>query len=406
MRLADYEMGEETYLKCKVLTKGIVFSEAALKAAAEQRAKGQNLVYNMPVHAAASRPQEIWIRNKRDGYCTVSSCVAPEEVNEAVYLDVDQDGRLTAKIHGAPIGNIEAGFVREPEYYKKTLQNGESVKKYVSACGLDELNILPWKGCAISKVCRFCGANHFITQDDLSAHKIDEAFWNEHRDGYLSNLKEALAQAIDDDCYREHMHVILIAGNLSNQQLDLESRIFGEIARAVYPVVKFRATEGIVLVVTPPKDMGLLYALRDSGVARVVFNVEAITEEGFAKYCPGKAELGYSYFFERLTKAVEVFGRGNVWSNLVLGLEPVDRALERCGEYARKGIVVSANVLHLDKGNTLDCKVPSEEDVLAFFHGLERINAQNGYAPYYCAKALRTSLSNEAHDNRILKKGV
>ena len=62
--------------------------------------------------------------------------------------------------------------------------------------------------------------------------------------------------------------------------------------------------------------------------------------------------------------------------------------------------------MHLDKGNLLDCSVPSANDVVDFFYRLEVLNNQEGFIPFYCAKALRTSLSNEAHDMRIKEKEI
>ena len=52
--------------------------------------------------------------------------------------------------------------------------------------------------------------------------------------------------------------------------------------------------------------------------------LKAITPKGFQHYCPGKAALGREYFIDRLIYAVNIFGKGNVWTNLVVGLEPID----------------------------------------------------------------------------------
>ena len=403
----NYIVKEETYLKCRILTNGVEFSELAIEVALKENAKGQNLVYNMPINASRSRPQEIIVKNKYDGYSTVISCVTPQVIDRAVIIDVNDKGDLIAIVNGEIIKDVEIHFVCEPHYYQQHLSNGHSVKKYISACGLDELNILPWKGCAISKCCRFCGVNNFINNDEVSAFtlKKDELWWDKNSTDYLKYLKEAIKIAMKETCYDNHMHVILIAGNLSNMQLDLESKIFAEIARQIKPLVEKKATEGIVLVITPPYDLRLLSVLKESGISKVVFNIEAISEKYYQKYCPGKAELGYNYFIERLEKAVEVFGIGNVWSNLVLGLEPLDISIDLCERFAKKGIVISANVLHLDKGNTLDCNVPTMSEVLRFYYKLDNINGKYGYTPYYCSEALRTSLSNEVHDGRVKERG-
>ena len=56
-----YNVEEETYLKALILSRGIVFSEKALQVSVLEKAKGQNLVYNMPLNATNSRPQELII---------------------------------------------------------------------------------------------------------------------------------------------------------------------------------------------------------------------------------------------------------------------------------------------------------------------------------------------------------
>lgn len=50
---------EETLLKAKILTSGVIFSSEALKYAKKYGAKGQNLVYNAPLCFEKYRPQEL-----------------------------------------------------------------------------------------------------------------------------------------------------------------------------------------------------------------------------------------------------------------------------------------------------------------------------------------------------------
>lgn len=402
IKMEPYSVREETYLKLMILCHGIEFSANALQVALYEKAKGQNLVYNMPLNASLGRPQEIIIKNLNDGYEVVVSCVAPNPKNKPVWLDV-KEGKLKAYIDAIPVAGIEIHYVKEPEYYAKLLGDGKMVKKYITACGLDELNILPWKGCAISQCCRFCGINNFVKKDELSAQMIsrNKYEWTDISDKYLKNLEEAILIAKKSDCYKEHAHVILIAGNLDNESLDYESEIFCQIASRIVPLVEDISTEGIVAVITPPRDKAYIDRLKDSGISKVVFNLEAITKNEFVKYCPGKADLGYEFFVDRLIYAINAFGEGSVWTNLVYGLEDKEKTLKACKKLIKKGIVISANVLHLDKGNTVDCDVPSVYDVLDFFYRLEAMNASEGFTPFYCSKALRTSLSNEAHDLRI-----
>lgn len=396
----------ETLLKALILTRGVEFSEKALQLAQDVGAKRQNRVYNLPKGSDYMRPQEIMITGK-DGYQTVVSCVAVPNHTDAVYVDVINN-EMVAFVKQELFEDVKLEYVLEPEYYSIPLSDEETVRDYVSSCGLDEMNILPWKGCAIEKGCKFCGVNKVTksTTDKTTAIGIskDERIWAERSTSYLSNLVEAVKLAKDDDCFKEHKHLILISGNLSNDKLDYQSKIYAEIAAHLTAVEGLNATEGLIAVMMPPKNMTYMKLLKDSGIDIVVFNLEVANEPWFSKYCPGKKEVGIDFIAERLYEAVKVFGEKKVWTNFVLGLEPIDLLLNECEKYAQRGIVSSANVLHLDEGNSLDCGVPTTEDVLMFFSKLATIYKKYDMKPFYCSKALRTSLSNEAYDERICLK--
>lgn len=395
----------ETDLKAEILTRGVVFTAAALDCAARMDAKRQNLVYNAPKGYTRERPQELFLEGA-DGYRTVVSCVSAHGKCEPVRVDVTASGDLVCYIGDQPASDcVKVSFVKQPEYYAQRLANGDQAQKYISACGYDELNIIPWKGCLISSVCRFCGVNNVAVKnpsDALHAAHLRPGGpgWETARTSYLANLSESISLALKAECYSEHMHVILISGNLPDAQLDQQADIYCDIAAHIKDQVAAKSTEGIVAVITPPHDMGRLDKLKQAGVAIVVFNLEVGNDPWFSKYCPGKSALGRDFFIERLKHAATVFGRGKSWTNFVLGLEPVDQLLVLCEELAGYGIVSSANVLHVDEGSRLDCDPPSKETVIHFFHALAEINQRHGFDAFYCAKALRTSLSNEFQDKR------
>lgn len=393
----------ETDLKIEILTRGVEFSKVALKMSIELGAKGQNLVYNAPKDYCEGRPQELFLTY--ENFTTVVSCVSPHKTVSPIIIDV-KDGKLISILDNIVIHKeVEIGFVPEPGYYNLKTSLGENVKKYISACGYDELNIIPWKGCLLSKACKFCGANKVAVKNPLDALHAshiskDPEVWHQVKENYLQNLTESIQLALEDPCYDEHMHVILISGNLSNSKLDAQCEIYCEISRHIEPLLREKATEGLIVVITPPTNMNLLNQLKESGVNIVVFNLEVGNEPWFSKYCPGKSTLGRDFFIERLKYSVDIFGYGKVWTNFVLGLEPVKDLLNVCRELAHYGIVSSANVLHLDEGNRLDCNPPTKEQVVEFFYGLNKINQEFKFSAFYCQKALRTSLSNEFQANR------
>ncbi|WP_321504986.1 radical SAM protein [uncultured Methanoregula sp.] len=67
--------------------------------------------------------------------------------------------------------------------------------------------------------------------------------------------------------------------------------------------------------------------LKDLGVLEVKFNLEAATPELFETMCPG---LEYEQIWRALDRSVELFGRGRVFSNVLIGLGETDEELDAC----------------------------------------------------------------------------
>jgi biotin synthase-related radical SAM superfamily protein len=59
----------------------------------------------------------------------------------------------------------------------------------------------------------------------------------------------------------------------------------------------------------------------------VKFNIEAATPTLFAMQCPG---LDYEQLWRVLDRSVELFGRGRVFSNVIIGLGETDGEMEAC----------------------------------------------------------------------------
>lgn len=400
-------MQPESLLKALILSNGVLFTPEASFRAIEDNAKTQNLCYNLPFNSQISRPQEVHIQNLQDGYQTVVSCVTPSSYRKPIIVDVE-NGEIRAKIDGYTFNSICLSFVKKPDFYGKKLHDGTPIQDYVSACGFDELNIFPWRGCAISKMCHFCGVNTIInvhkqhsipTAFELSGHKIK---WGEFKTQYLNNLYDSIVESIKADCYADHSHVIIISGNLSSPMLNEQALIYSEIADRIAPAIKEKTKEGIVAVLTPPTELKLLETMKKSGIDIVAFNLELGNDPEFGRICPGKAALGRSFFIERLMVAVDVFGFGKSWSNFVLGLEPQEALLDTCRYLARHGVTPGANVFHLDHGSSIKNSAPPHIDnIISFYSKLSNIYKENGLKPFYCSRALRTSLANEAYDERL-----
>ena len=291
-------MKSESLLKASILSHGIDFMPRALKLAALHNAKGQNECYNLPgVTDMQFRPQELLLNSMDDGYATVVSCVAPHSYRAPYLLDADEE-RFILLFEGKRVfDDVQIDVVKEPAYYRHTLSNGNSVKEYVSACGYDELNILPWRGCSVSHHCAFCGIERVSTlcsnHNKLSAHEIskNKEVWENAEKDYLAFLKEALVIAKEDEIYSEHLHPIIISGNLSDDLLDYEAKIYSKIAKETYDIIKDKMTEGIIAVMEPPPSDEMMKYMAESHISTVVFNLEVGTEPWATNTARGKTEL-------------------------------------------------------------------------------------------------------------------
>ena len=70
----------------------------------------------------------------------------------------------------------------------------------------------------------------------------------------------------------------------------------------------------------PPEDFGWFARLKDSGVDALGMHLEAVEPAVRARVMPGKATVGVDRYFEAFAAAVEIFGRGQVSSYLIVGL--------------------------------------------------------------------------------------
>jgi len=113
---------------------------------------------------------------------------------------------------------------------------------------------------------------------------------------------------------------------------DTALRKYAEICSAV----KEATGLPIQLQIVPPEDLSWLQRLKDSGVDALGVHIETFDPEVFKKVVPGKAKIGFDKYVETWKKAVEVFGRWQVSTYVLVGmgerLETIIEGAELCGE--------------------------------------------------------------------------
>ncbi|MDO5846236.1 MAG: radical SAM protein [Methanocorpusculum sp.] len=112
--------------------------------------------------------------------------------------------------------------------------------------------------------------------------------------------------------------ISLTSGVLGSPEEDAE-RLY-----ALLPRLKMFGLPIGVSVYPVPGMPEKLYAL---GVSEVKFNLEAATAGLFHEMCPG---LGREEILAALRRSVELFGRGRVYTNIILGLGETDEEMKTC----------------------------------------------------------------------------
>jgi biotin synthase-related radical SAM superfamily protein len=95
------------------------------------------------------------------------------------------------------------------------------------------------------------------------------------------------------------------------------------VCRVIEALRGFNLPIGVSIFPTPATPARLA-AL---GVTEVKFNLEAATPALFASFCPG---LSYDVVWDALAASILLFGRGHVFSNVIIGLGETDDEIDAC----------------------------------------------------------------------------
>lgn len=203
-------------------------------------------------------------------------------------------------------------IIQPPDFAldKITLENGELITTLVNVHG-DRLRLQPIQGCANS--CKFCDINKFAYRE----HDIQE-------------LDEAFTYALDNV---DFSHVLISGGsprylNESYDYLNNVYKYFGEKYGDKYPIDVMLVPRG--LKVEKNNEEGykeFLNKLKSWKIAGLSINLELYNDQKRSKLIPQKDMVGKEDYFKFIKLAVEIFGKGNVRSCIIIGLESIDDSL-------------------------------------------------------------------------------
>ncbi|OPY52084.1 MAG: biotin synthase [Methanosaeta sp. PtaU1.Bin060] len=137
-----------------------------------------------------------------------------------------------------------------------------------------------------------------------------------------------------------------------------------EVEKAVKIVKALRAQYDVPIGVSVYPTDRSSEELKEAGATEIKYNVETMDPEIFAMYCPG---LSLDYVLLSLGKAVKIFGKNRVSTNLILGLGESDKSvLSGVTRLAEMGVIPNLRPIspHPLRAGDLIVKRPSAKRLL------------------------------------------
>lgn len=275
-------------------------------------------------------------------------------------------------------------FSKRPAFYNKYTSDGALMKNIGSIYGLNALVFFTLNHCEFwdkGLQCKFC-----------SIVPTREMFRKTEIQKDIDQVVEVALEATNEGNVD---FINFIGGSFLDHNLEIQRHI--RFIKAVKNALNVPEINGFLITI-PPDNLKMIDKIYESGIKGVKFNLEIYTPHLFKQLCPGKALFGREKFIKALEYAVKVFGEGNVYSNLIVGLEDKESLLEGAKYLASMGVVPEGNTFHPDKGTSLAYRSTfSQYELITIYREIAKIIRENHLKPFLSQKSLRGSLSWEAY---------
>ncbi|MBI4330844.1 MAG: hypothetical protein HY673_06160 [Chloroflexi bacterium] len=280
----------------------------------------------------------------------------------------------------------EVYFVPRSKYLSRTFPDGTSYERVVRENGRDSFTFVISLYCEFWKSadqCKFCeagtslemkrkrGLKFGLAPPKVVARVIKEVFENEPR---FRHLNVSGGTILD-----------------SKKEADIHCAYLNAIGEA-FGGVWYPAHLTIVA-----REEEYLKRVHQTGIPAMHMNMEVWDERLFNIFCPGKAKLiGHEEWIRRLIKGAEIFGRGNVTTQFVAGLEilqpwgfkevhsAVKNTLQGCDFLMEHDVLPRFNIFRSLAGSELGGQAsPPLEYCIELFRGFTELLEQHKFRFVY-----------------------
>lgn len=261
----------------------------------------------------------------------------------------------------------EVSFVEKPAFYNEKTSDGISMKTIANEIGKTKVSVAYSNECALKDKgldCKFCNIN--ATKSRFA--DLQGIAWKTPR-----QIAETYAKARE-----EGYESITITGGFVPERREVEYYI--DVAEAIQDVTGL-ADFGGTACVGAPADLSVIEKYKEAGYRAISTNLEIWDENIFKTICPGKDQIcgGRQNWINALKREVEVFGKGNVRSFFVAGIEPKSTLLEGIEYLTELGVVAIPLHWTPNPGSELEGhRAPTPEWYMDLYHKTYTLLKKNG----------------------------
>lgn len=231
-------------------------------------------------------------------------------------------------------------WIPRPKFYDNKTNSNKEMVKIGQIGGEDCLFFCYQNFCSHfsrNEQCLFC--NLVSTSDTYGATLKKKA---------TTDIGEVAKAAFSDSKIKH----ILLTGGCFNHQKEIE--LVNEIVGTIRDYTGFNRVPGTILP-SPAKTLTEIENYYSSGINAIGFSMEIWDEMLYRAICPGKSKsCSHDEFVNSIQNAVQVFGPGNVYGVLVMGLEPRESFLDGVRTLTNLGANVVPFVWSPNPGSKLE----------------------------------------------------
>jgi hypothetical protein len=367
-------------LKIDVLRRGVTYTKAAIDAVdpkvhiTELRHIFAEKRDNTPVSLIL-----------RDGSSILTSISVKVQTRDPYTVDVVNEKTVLVD-NDEVIEEVE--YWRRPDYYDKFTSKGTPMWQIIAARP-QRLDVIPNHHCHFwnkpGNGCKYCNAGaSYNSTKGCRPTTLDPVEVSE-------TIKEALKQK------GRYSSIMLTGGSIldGKELFDEEVDLYIDIIQALGEGFKTRRFPS-QLISSAFNEKQLQKIYDNTGLMNYTSDLEVINEDKFNWICPGKAEyVGYQEWKNRLYKAVEIFGKGNVNTGLVSGVEmatpggfateaeALKALLEEADELASHGVSVAGGIWNVTEGSIFHNQTaPSLDYLVKLVKGYDAARRKYNIQPY------------------------